>query len=169
MHYFGLEDIVHSFSNSVSNGLYWFILVDKLEGGKSEFYYLQNHCWWDTMTEELIELRPNLHDSGGWLFANYQVCDFMTIDFPVRFSNRQRTRQVWTAMQGLGDICRGTKVAYDCIFKASRTRIAFRRFPPESLTILSPASGGRSKPARLDTYWRTVTICSTRISSSHNN
>lgn len=46
-----------------------------------------------------------------------------------------------------------------CIFRASKTRIAFRRFPFESSTIFSPASGGRSNPARLATYFRTVNIC----------
>ena len=51
---------------------------------------------------------------------------------------------------------------YDCIFNASKTRMAFRTFPPESSTILLPASGGRSKPTRLATYRRTVNICQKR-------
>jgi len=93
----------------------------------------------------------------------------MTIDFPVRFSYRQRTSQVRSAMQELGDICWGPNAAYDCIFRASRTRIAFRRFPPESCIIFPPASGGRSKPARFDTYWRTVIICFNQKLNFHDN
>ena len=50
-------------------------------------------------------------------------------------------------------------LTYDCIFKASRTRMAFLRFPPESSTILLPASVGRSKPAFLETDCNTANIC----------
>jgi hypothetical protein len=112
------------------------------------------------VAQKLVKLRPNLHDPSRRLFTDDEISHLMTIGLPVRFRDRKRARKVWSTkwseyqgQTGLVD-----RITHDCIFRASRTRMAFRMFPPQSSTIFMPASGGRSKPALRATSSRTFSI-----------
>lgn len=123
---------------------------DNLLLGDMEIFrtHFQNHSWRYTVAQELIELGTHFHHSCRCLFLYDQICNFMTVQLPIRFSYRKRTRKIGPVQEkGLrvtkGEI-RGRMTTYDCILRASRTSNAFRRFPLASLAMSFAASGGRS-------------------------
>lgn len=50
---------------------------------------LENGCWWNTVRQQLVELRSNLQHPLRRLFLNDQIGHLDTVRFPVRLGDCQ--------------------------------------------------------------------------------
>ena len=58
--------------------------------------YLDDNGWWNTMAEQFVHLRTDIHDPLWGLLSYDHVCDLAAISFPVRLCDRERAAQVWS-------------------------------------------------------------------------
>jgi hypothetical protein len=109
------------------------------------------------VAEQFVEFRSDLHHTCRRLVLNDQISHLVTVCLPIRFCDAYGACQVRSNSKTVAEgpvKCREND-SYDCIFRASRTSMAFRRFPFESSAILAATSGGKSKGTFLATYVRT--------------
>ena len=57
--------------------------------------YLDDDGWWNTMAEQFVHLRTDIHHPLWGLLSYNHVCDLAAISFPVRLCNREGAAQVW--------------------------------------------------------------------------
>jgi hypothetical protein len=95
------------------------------------------------MTQKLIKFGSDFHYAGRGLLLYNEVCDFVAVGFPVWFCNCYRAGEVRSVGEGRRQIppvqIRALYIVgestHDCILRASNTKIALRRLPPESPMI----------------------------------
>ena len=129
--------------------------------------HLQDNRRWYTVTQQFVELPPDLHNLRRCLFRHNQIRHLVTIAFPIGLRYRQRGRvKIFpdhakipkNQHQNIAPLPPGGSGTHDCIFNASNTKTAFLMFPFESSAIFSEAFGGKSNPTFLATCCRTAWI-----------
>jgi len=119
------------------------------------------------MGQQLVQPCPDFHQISRRLFLHDLIGDLAAVRLPIRFSDIDIGRQVWTVIRVESNVNLATRpiVARDdrmkahlCILNASKIRSAFRMFPLASAMIDKAVSSGKLSLSFLATCLRTFII-----------